>query len=67
MEVYIDDMIVKLMLDTQHGQDLQKTFNILWTYDMKFNPKKCVFGVQSGKLLRFMISSRGIEANPDKI
>ena len=34
---------------------------------MKLNPKKCVLEVQSGKFLRFMISSRGIEANPDKI
>jgi len=36
-------------------------------YGMKLNPKKCVLEVQSGKFLRFMISSRGIEANPDKI
>ena len=31
------------------------------------NPKKCVFGVESGKFLGFMIDQRGIEANPDKI
>jgi len=29
MEVYVDDMIVKNMLDTKHGQDLWKTFDIL--------------------------------------
>src|SRR3954463_14457494 len=34
---------------------------------MKLNPSKCVFGVHSGKFLGFMITSRGIEANPDKI
>jgi len=34
---------------------------------MKLNPKKCIFGVRSGKFLGFMISSRDIEANPDKI
>ena len=34
---------------------------------MKLNPKKCVFGVQSGKFLGFMIGSRGIEVNLDKI
>ena len=34
---------------------------------MKLNPSKCAFGVPSGKFLRFMVSQRGIEVNPDKI
>ena len=34
---------------------------------MELNPSKCAFGVSSGKFLRFMVSHRGIEANPDKI
>ena len=34
---------------------------------MKLNPSKCAFGVSSGKFLGFMVSQRGIEANPDKI
>jgi len=34
---------------------------------MKLNPKKCVFRVRMGKFLGFMISSREIDANPDKI
>ena len=34
---------------------------------MKLNPNKCAFGVSSGKFLRFMVSHRGIDANPDKI
>jgi hypothetical protein len=36
-------------------------------YRWKLNPNKCVFGVPSGKLLGFIISHRGIEANPEKI
>jgi hypothetical protein len=32
-----------------------------------FYPSTCVFGVPSGKLLGFIISHRGIEANPEKI
>jgi len=67
MEVYVDDMIVKSMLDDVHGQDLRKMFDILRTFMMKLNPKKCVFGVRSSKFLGFMISSRGIEVNLDKI
>jgi len=34
---------------------------------MKLNPAKCAFGVSSGKFLGFMVSSRGIEANPKKV
>ncbi|XP_034213001.1 uncharacterized protein LOC117625570 [Prunus dulcis] len=42
-------------------------FGILKDYRMRLNPKKCAFGVSSGKFLGFMISQRGIEANPEKI
>jgi hypothetical protein len=34
---------------------------------MMLNTKKCVFGVSSGKLLSYMVSSRGIDANPKKV
>jgi hypothetical protein len=34
---------------------------------MMINPKKCVFGVSSGKLLGYMVSLRGIDANPKKV
>ena len=34
---------------------------------MKLNPSKCVFGVASGKFLGFMVSQRGIGANPEKV
>jgi hypothetical protein len=34
---------------------------------VKFNPEKCVFGVPQGMLLGFIVSERGIDANPDKI
>jgi hypothetical protein len=34
---------------------------------MMLNPKKCVFGVSSGKLLGYMVSSRRIATNPTKV
>ena len=34
---------------------------------MKLNPTKYTFGVSSGKFLGFMVSQRGIEANPEKV
>jgi hypothetical protein len=46
---------------------LQLVFNSLRRYRWKLNPEKCVYGVPAGKLLGFIVSHRGIEANPDKI
>jgi hypothetical protein len=34
---------------------------------VKLNPEKCVFRVPRGMLLGFIVSERGIEANPEKI
>uniref|UniRef100_A0A2N9GVB7 Reverse transcriptase domain-containing protein n=1 Tax=Fagus sylvatica TaxID=28930 RepID=A0A2N9GVB7_FAGSY len=67
VEVYVDDMLVKSKKDDNHLADLKETFQALRRYNMKLNPAKCVFGVSSGKFLGFMVSQRGIEANPDKI
>jgi hypothetical protein len=67
VEVYVDDMLVKSKKDDDHLADLKETFQALRRYNMKLNPAKCVFGVSSGKFLGFMVSQRGIEANPDKI
>ncbi|KAI3463696.1 hypothetical protein Pfo_020359 [Paulownia fortunei] len=50
MEVYIDDMLVKSKLASNHVSDLEECFNILRTYQMKLNPAKCTFGVRGGKL-----------------
>ena len=47
--------------------DLRLTFDNLRTYDIRLNPEKCVFGVPVGKLLGFIVSNKGIEANPAKI
>ena len=35
--------------------------------NLRLNPEKCVFGVPSGKLLSFLVSHKGIEANPEKV
>jgi hypothetical protein len=67
VEVYVDDMLVKSRKATNHLTDLEETFDTLRRYRMKLNPAKCAFGVSSGKFLGFMVSSRGIEANPEKV
>ncbi|KAL0449357.1 UNVERIFIED_CONTAM: Retrovirus-related Pol polyprotein from transposon gypsy [Sesamum latifolium] len=67
MEVYVDDMLVKSMKEVDHLKDLKQAFGIMRSYGMKLNPSKCTFGVKGGKFLGYMVSERGIEANPEKI
>ena len=67
VQVYVDDMLVKSRKEEDHLEDLRETFGTLRSYNMKLNPEKCAFRVTAGKFLGFMVSQRGIEANPDKI
>jgi hypothetical protein len=67
IEVYVDDMLVKSIRATGHIADLRETFETLRNHKMKLNLAKCAFGVSSGKFLGFMVSQRGIEANPEKV
>ena len=60
-------MLVKSRREEDHLEDLKETFNTLRSYKMRLNPGKCAFGVTARKFLGFMVSQRGIEANPDKI
>jgi hypothetical protein len=46
---------------------LQLVFNSVRRYRWKLNLEKCVFGVPAEKLLGFIVSHQGIEANPEKI
>jgi dsDNA-binding SOS-regulon protein len=63
----MDGVVVKTRNFDTLIADLEETFASLREYHWKLNPNKCVFGVPSGKLLGFIISHRGIEANPEKI
>ena len=67
MEVYIDDIVVKYRKADQLVSNLEAAFTHLREFRIKLNPKKCVFGVPKGKLLGFIISEWGIEANLEKI
>jgi hypothetical protein len=63
----VDDVVVKTKNSDTLIADLEETFASLREYCWKLNPNKCIFGVTSGKLLGFINSHRGIEANPEKI
>ncbi|KAL0386047.1 UNVERIFIED_CONTAM: hypothetical protein Sradi_2999000 [Sesamum radiatum] len=67
VEVYVDDMLVKSKKAEEHVKDLEETFSVLRKYKLKLNPAKCAFGVQGGRFFGFMVTQRGMEANPLKI
>jgi hypothetical protein len=67
VEVYVDDIVVKTKRGSTLVEDMTLVFDRLRATRTKLNPDKCVFGVSAGKLLGFLVSYRGIEANPEKI
>src|SRR3954468_11879158 len=67
VQVYVDDIVIKTYNASTLLDDLRKTFATLNKYRIKLNPKKCLFGVPVGKLLGYMVSFRGIEANLKKV
>lgn len=64
VEVYIDDVEVKMSEEREHAHDLQNVFDILRQHKLHLNAEKCDFGVRLGKFLGYMITTWGIEVNP---
>ena len=67
IEVYIDDMVIKSKIVSEHVVDLTNIFEILRKHKLRLNASKCLFGVGSGKFLGYMVTHRGIEVNLDQI
>ena len=67
IEVYVDDMVVKSRVVSEHVGDLTDIFEILRKHKLRLNTSKCSFGVGSGKFLGYMVTHRGIEVNLDHI
>ena len=65
--IYIDDMVVKSKMVSEHLGDLRIIFEVLRNYKLCLNASKCSFGVGSGKFLGYMVTHKGIEVNPDQI
>ncbi|KAK9901410.1 hypothetical protein M0R45_002151 [Rubus argutus] len=66
VEDYVDDLVVKSKTRGEHWSTLRKVLSRCRLYNMRMNPKKCSFGVSSGKFLGFIVHRRGIDVNPDK-
>ena len=66
VQAYVDDMVVTSQERGQHVSDLEEIFATIAKYRLKLNPEECVFGVEAGKFLGFLLTEHGIEANPEK-
>jgi hypothetical protein len=67
LEIYIDDVVVKLDSMDCHLADLCLALERMHRYGLKINPLKCAFDVSAGKFLGFIIHEHGIEIDPTKI
>ena len=67
IEVYINDIVVKSKVASEHMEDLTNVFEVLKKYKLRLNASKCSFGVGLRKFLGYMVTHKGIEANPDQI
>jgi hypothetical protein len=64
---YVDNILVARKNKEHHLADLAETFANMRDAQLRLNPEKCVFEVRQGKILGYLVSHRGIEANPTKI
>ena len=64
---YVNDIVVVGTHRENHVVDLAETFANLRKANLSLNPEKCVFGVHKGKVLGCLVSTKGIEANLEKI
>ena len=67
IEIYVNNMVVKSKVVTEHLEDLGDIFDVLRRHKLRLNASKCSFGMGSGKFLGYMVAYRGIEVNPDQI
>ena len=67
IKVYIDDMVVKSKIVSDHVGDFTNIFKILRGHQLRLNAFKCSFRVGSGKFLGYMVTHRGIEVNPNQV
>ena len=65
MEASMDDMLVKSNFREDHLAHLRQAFQLMRLHHLWLDPDKCVFGVEFGNFLGFLVSRRGIEMAPD--
>jgi hypothetical protein len=66
-EPYLDDLPAHLLNRSDHIDHLRAIFLRCRFYRIRLNPHKCIFVVESGRILSFIVSKDGIRVDPLKI
>ena len=61
IKIYINDMMVKSKMVSEHLEDFWTIFEILRNYKLLLNASKCSFGVGSSKFLGYMVTHRELK------
>ena len=67
VECYVYDIAMKSRDKGSHLTDLKRVLNIMQVQQLKMNPTKSFLGVASGKFLGFVVTSKRIHLDPEKI
>nr|GEV88826.1 reverse transcriptase domain-containing protein [Tanacetum cinerariifolium] len=67
LEVYLDDLVIKIRTKKEVIRDIEETFKTLKEINMKLNPKKCAFGMREGTFLGYKVDAGGLRVCPDKV
>ena len=66
IKIYIDDMVVKSKVGSEHLGDLGNIFEVLRKYKLRLNASKCSFGVGLGKFLGYRSLTEGLKSTPTR-
>ena len=67
VECYVDDIAIMSHSKSNHLGDLRTIFDIMQAHQLKMNPTNSFLGVSNGKFLRFIVTSKGIHLDPNKV
>ena len=67
IEVYLDVLASHSRLRVRHPYHLRLVFKKCHHYQIRLNPRKCIFCVKVGRLLGFIVSREGIRVDPLKV
>jgi len=67
VECYVDDIAVKSRNKGDYLADLNRVFDIIWAHQLKMNLTKSFLGVASGKIFEFIVTSKRVHLDPEKV
>ena len=64
--LYLDDIVIYSRNEAERAEHLLMMFKCFQKYNLYLNPAKCFFGLCQIKLIGYMVSKKGLQADPDK-